>query len=432
MKKLVAIALSLILLLSLAACGGTNGERRRTEGGSNSGAGSSDPGPSDPGGEPIEISFVAAQYSDNTEPYLSALAAAYEKDHPNVKINLEVVAWSDMAVKWNTMISTGQAPDILNEGSYSAFVEDGLLLPADQWLSDELKADFFPSFYNYNTAQDGVIYAVPLLASVRSLYYNPQIFAEAGITEVPETWAQVEEACAKIDETYHGDVYGFGLDFTTNEGQANFCYFIWNNGSDFMQDGQWALNSPKNVEALQWAVDLYNAGYTNPNPATETRDDLQKVFAENKLGMLITANFFPGLYPDMEIGVAPIPHNEGCESVAMGVQDLLMVFDNGQSEEKLAAISDFMDYFYAPENYTRFMVGESMLPATATGAEYLAEQDESYATYVEILGSAKFYPSSEPQWDDVKAGVRDAMQLALVGDRTAQAALDELQEQLTQ
>lgn len=405
MKKLLALVMALCMLFTLCAVAAYADDE-------------------------IEISFVAAQYSDNTEPYLKKLCEDFEKENPGIKINLEVVPWSDMAVKWNTMISTGQAPDILNEGSYSAFVEDGLLLPADTYLSDELKANFFQGFYNYNTAVDGTIYAIPLLASVRGLYYNPEIFSGAGIEEAPATWADVEAACEKIKAKYGDDVYGFGLDFTTNEGQANFCYFIWNNGGDFLKDGKWDLNSEKNVEALEWAVGLYNKGYTNPNPATETRDDMQKIFAEGKMGMLITANFFPGLYPEMEMGLAPIPHNEGCESVAMGVQDLLMVFDNKYSDAKLAAITKFLDFFYSDEYYSQFMVGESMLPATQSGAEYLAAQDPSYGTYVEILNSAKFYPSSEPLWDDVKAGVRDAMQSALIGDMTCKEALDNLQAEI--
>lgn len=124
MKKLFALALAVCMLVCLAACGKT--EPTATSPAESVG-GTSTEAPA-AATEQIEISFVAAQYSDNTEPYLSALCAAYETEHPNVKINLEVVAWADMAVKWNTMISTNQAPDILNEGSYSAFVEDDLLL----------------------------------------------------------------------------------------------------------------------------------------------------------------------------------------------------------------------------------------------------------------------------------------------------------------
>lgn len=431
MKRVFALLLAICMILSLAACSKTSSQTPDTAAaGNNESTASSNGEAPSASEEPIEISFVAAQYSDNTEPYLSALCAAYEAEHPGVKIKLEVVAWADMAVKWNTMISTNQAPDILNEGAYSAFVADELLLPANAWISDELKADFFPSFYNYNTAADGEIYAIPLLASVRSLYYSPELLSGAGVDKVPETWAEVTEACKKIKEAYDGSVYGFGLDFTTASGQENFNYFIWNNGSDYLENGKWAVNSPKNVEALQWAVDLYNAGYTNPNPALEARDDCQKMFAEGKMAMLISANFFPGLYPDVEMGVAPIPHNDGCESVAMGVQDLLMVFDNNDSEEKLAAIRDFMDYFYAPENYTKFMTNESMLPATLSGAEYLAAEDESQATYIGILESARFIPSSEVLWDDCKVAVREAMQLALTGDLTVQEALDNAQKTL--
>ena len=46
---------------------------------------------------------------------------------------------------------------------------------------------------------------------------------------------------------------------TTDEGQAAFSYYTWNNGGGFVdENGDWALNSDKNVEALNFAIGLVN------------------------------------------------------------------------------------------------------------------------------------------------------------------------------
>lgn len=65
---------------------------------------------------------------------------------------------------------------------------------------------------------------MPDLASARALFYNVDMFEEVGI-EVPQTWAELEDACQAILDFYGGDVYPFGMDMTTDEGQANFAYW---------------------------------------------------------------------------------------------------------------------------------------------------------------------------------------------------------------
>ena len=44
---------------------------------------------------------------------------------------------------------------------------------------------------------------------------------------------------------------------TTDEGQAAFAYYTWNNGGGFVdEDGEWALNSDANVEAVEYEIGL--------------------------------------------------------------------------------------------------------------------------------------------------------------------------------
>ena len=48
------------------------------------------------------------------------------------------------------------------------------------------------------------------------------------------------------------------------------------------------------------------------------------------------------------------------------------------------------------------------------------------AAWIDVIGSAKFYPAAKAEWMDVKLGVIDAQQRVLLGEN-AQDVLDELQ-----
>ena len=133
-------------------------------------------------------------------------------------------------------------------------------------------------------------------------------------------------------------------------------YYTWNNGGGFVDDeGNWTLNSEQNVEAIQYAIDLVNSGYTNTDPANDTRYDLQDMFGAGKVAMLIAPNSLPTYIAtggnEVNYGVASIPSNTG-ESVSAGVMDRFMCFDNDYSDDEKAAISTFFDYFYDDARYT--------------------------------------------------------------------------------
>ena len=221
---------------------------------------------------------------------------------------------------------------------------------------------------------------------------------------------------------------------TTDEGQAAFAYYIWNNGGDFTDaEGNWTLNSDKNVEAIEYAIDLVNSGYTNTDPANETRYALQDMLGAGKLAMMIGPNSIPTYVSDggysVNLGVASIPTNGGNPSVSAGVMDRFMCFDNDHSDEKIEAIKTFFDYFYDDARYSDWVLMEGFLPATSAGGEIVAASDPSMAPWVEIVGSCKFYPTAKAEWADVKQGVIDVEQHALLGGDVAEL-LDTLQASL--
>ena len=431
MKKFLATLLALVMVLSLAACGGDKGGET-TPPPADSGNTDTQTPPADSGsGEKIDLNVIAAEYGTQTKAWWADFQDEFNASHEDINLVVEVISWNDISTVVNTCISGDAAPDILNIDLFAAYQADDLLLPAEDYVSPETYAKLYPAFLDQSVV-DGTVWAIPDLASARAMYYNKDILEAAGV-EPPTTWEELKTACQKIKE-YDADLYPWGVDMTTDEGQAAAAYYIWNNGGDFTDaDGNWTLNSDENVEAIEFAIDLVNSGLTNTDPANETRYNLQDLFGAGKVAMMIGPNSIPTYIADLgyevNYGFAAIPTNGGNPSVSAGVMDRFMVFDNGHSDEKMAAITEFFDYFYEDARYSEWVLMEGFLPATSAGGEIVANEDPSMAPWVDIVGSCKFYPVAKSEWDDVKTGIIAAEQQALLGGDVKEL-LDNLQAEI--
>jgi len=412
------------MVLSLAACGAKEEAPAETQAAAEAPAEA-------PAAEKTVVTVIAAQYGTKTADWWANFEKEFEVANESIDLVVDVVSWNDIYTVVNTRIANGEAPDLLNIDVFADYQADGLLLPAEDWVSEETYAKFYPAFLEQSVV-DGVVWAVPDLASCRALYYNVDILNEVGV-EVPTTWDELTDVCQKIYDFYGGEVYPWGVDMTTDEGQACFAYYIWNNGGDFTDaEGNWTLNSAENVEAIEYIIGLVNAGLTNSDPANETRYDNQDMLGAGKVAMMIGPNSIPtyvadGGY-DVNLAVASIPCTTG-SSVAHGVMDRFMCFDNGYTDEELAAVTTVIDAFYDDAPYSDWVIMEGFLPATSAGGEALKAADPSQAPWLDIVGSAKFYPTAMTEWADVKQGVIDVLQQALLGE-DVQTLLDDLQAEI--
>ena len=414
MKKLLALMLALVMVFALA-------------------------GPTAFADDEITLDVIICQYGPNTNDWFlgtgmdgTNFVDKFEAENPGIKLNLEVVSWNDVHQVVDTRIANNNAPDILNIDTFSEFVPDGLLMPVKDYCPEELFDDFFPAFIAESVIDD-TVWAVPDLASARALFYNVDILEEVGV-EVPTTWAELEDVSQQIVDFYDGEVYPWGIDMTTDEGQACFAYYAWGNGGGFTdENGDWALNSPENVEAVKFAVSLVEKGYTNPNPATQTRYDLQDMFAAGKLAMVIVPNQLPTYVADkggeINMATAGIPAAEGKTSSSVGVMDRVMAFKDESAPDQEArneAIGKFLEFFYRPENYVGWVSMEGFLPAVNSAVEALVEADPSFEAWLDVLATCQFYPAAKAEWAQVRQGVTTVEQEALIGG-DVQAGLDALQ-----
>lgn len=426
MKKIISLLLVLAMALTLVACGG-NAAPAATEAPKTDAAATQAPAAS---GDKVTVTMITCQYGKQTQQWWADFADKFNAEHENIEVVVDCVSWNDVYTVVNTRVANGEAPDLLNIDVFADYQADGLLLPAKDWVSEETYAKFYPSFLEQSVV-DGTVWAVPDLASARALYFNKDILEQAGVT-VPATWEELKAACEAIKAS-NPDVYPWGVDMTTDEGQACFAYYAWNNGGGFVDDeGNWALNSAENVEAVNYVVDLIKSGLTNTDPTTETRYDLQEMFAAGKLAMMIGPNQISKYCQEnggINFGVASLPTNGDKAGASVGVMDRFMCFDNGYTDDELAAITSVIDAFYDDQPYADWVLMEDFLPATSTGAELCAAANPDMTAWIDVVGSSKFYPTAKAEWADVKQGVIDVEQQVLLGG-DAQKLLDNLQSEI--
>jgi multiple sugar transport system substrate-binding protein len=218
--------------------------------------------------------------------------ARFNEEHPNVTIVdnfTPVTTWSEYSNKIVTQVAGGQAPDIINIAIEGArlLVSRDLLIPLDDILSgdpesSELTDDVHPALiapFNIN----GQTWYIPHSWNNMVIYYNTQIFADAGL-EPPQaewTWADfLETAQALTSGEGDSKVFGFGIPY------FNFGLTPWLlTNSTYQLNEEWTesnLDDPKVTEAVQFVHDLVHVH--GVSPAVEGTDNAN-LFVSGRLAM---------------------------------------------------------------------------------------------------------------------------------------------------
>ena len=124
--------------------------------------------------------------------------------HPEAEISLESMNQTDYQTKINSLGAANDMPDLfMLKGSWTKnFVENGWVMDLTEALDadEEWKNGFIAGGFDAAT-YDGAIYGIPRESLATGLvFYNADIWAEAGYETFPETWDQLLEAVDKLKE----------------------------------------------------------------------------------------------------------------------------------------------------------------------------------------------------------------------------------------
>lgn len=370
------------------------------------------------------LRITVGEYSTKTGPYFKEIKQAFEKQYPDVDVQIEVVSWDNLQQKLTTDISGGDNADLSIIGTrwLLDFVSQDTVTPLDSYVKDEFRGRFISTFLNPSVI-DGKTWALPIAASARAMYFNKAILEKAGVTTTPKTWDEVLAACARVKQAYPSDTYCFGLQGKEIESDIYYYYALWTYGGNLVSaDKKSGLDTDAGIKAATLFRTMIDKGYTEPSVTAYNREDVQNQFKQGKIGMMITAPWLIGQIkteaPKLEYGIAPIP--EGTQAATYGVTDSIVMFQNSKHKKESW---DFLEFIFETSWRVKFDTNEGFLPVNKEEAALPQfANDPQMKAFTALLPVAKFAPLLTG-WEEAAAGVIRNLQQMYLGHATPPDAM---------
>ena len=375
MKRLVGIVLALVLVLGLAACGGSSGSTAPTDNASST-------------AEQITLKFLHKWPQPENQVYFDEVAAAYMKEYPNVTIVSEGVADEPIKDKLRVMMGSDDRPDVFFTWS-GEFAKKFIAADAVLDLTDAMEANGSEWKNSIMTAgiepfsADGKIYGAPLRINGKYFVYNVEIFNKLGLKE-PKTWDEFMTLCQTIKDAgtipiAFGDQYPWAA-----------CHYITGLNQKLVpQDRRMTdyekttgeFKDPGYVEALAKFKEMNDKGFFNEFPNSISHDMAHQIFAMGECAMIyVELEEFATINKNMEgtewgfFAMPDIDGQAGNKNFLTGAPDGFMVSSTTKYPEQAI---DFLKYLTSYDNACK-LVEVLQWPSPVIGAV----NDDNSADYL--------------------------------------------------
>lgn len=365
------------------------------------------------GSSDVTLKLVAADYDvdggQSSKKYWSDLAAAFTAKNPGIKIDVQIESWNDVDRKVAEMVKAGKAPDVAQIGAYADYAAADKLYSADQLLSIPVQSNFLGPLVDAGEMRR-VQYGLPFVASTRLLFYNKQLFKEAGIKDDPKTWDDLKDDAKKLKANTNAK-YPFALPLGPEEAQAETMMWLLSGGGEGYtnQSGSYSIDSEQNIATFDWLkANLVEKGLTGPvAPGKLNRKDAFAAFTRGEVGML---NGHPSLMQaaqkaNIQVGKVALPGITGKPKSAMGVADWIMGFkQNGHRSE----IGKFLDFVFSDKNVLDFAGQNDLLPVTVSASEAMEQnpKHQDLREFLEELPTSVLPPVGKTSWAKVSESIK--------------------------
>ncbi|MDX3855135.1 extracellular solute-binding protein [Streptomyces sp. AK02-01A] len=318
------------------------------------GGSSSDSGSNE---SPKTLTYWASNQGPSVEADKKILTPELKKfeEQTGIKVKLEVIPWSDLLNRILAATTSGQGPDVLNIGNtWSASLQaTGALLPWDQKNFDAIggRDRFVDSAVAASGAEGQDPAAVPLYSLAYALYYNKQMFSDAGISKPPATWDELVADGKKISKD---DKWALGAEGGNLSNNIHQVFVLGKqHGVDFFdKSGKPTFTSDGAVAAVKQYVDfMAKDKIIAPGNAEYAQNQSLTDFAKGKTAMVLwqaAASTFAsqGMKPE-DWGVAPVPVQSGAPGADQSINSMvaginMAVFKNTKNIDGAKKFVKFM------------------------------------------------------------------------------------------
>jgi raffinose/stachyose/melibiose transport system substrate-binding protein len=258
-KRLTALVVTGALAVGLAACGST---KEAAPSASSGGEAAKDTG------KKITITFQNIYTDPATPSYkmLHALVDDYQKQHTNIRIELDSLTPDQQKTKLKTQAASKEVPDITivnPSAQMKPFVDAGLLAPLNDMLGQNGLKDTYQSGLLDNYSFNGNVYALPDGNNIEVVYYNKDLFTQAGIANVPTTFEEMLQDVKTLKAKGITPLAIGEKDSWTGSFLFMNILLRTNGGPGFLKDvvdGKKKFDDPAFVAAVNAFQDLVQAG----------------------------------------------------------------------------------------------------------------------------------------------------------------------------
>ena len=242
----------------------------------------------------LEIEYWQYTYKSRVAA-IDKLIENFQSNNPGITIKHVNFPYADYRKKVAIAISSGDGPDLvqLYYGWLNDYRDGGLIqsLPKDTFPHSEIESNFFKMVSSMKV--DGEYWGLPTAVRSLALFYNNDLFKEAGLSGPPQTLDEMVEYAKKLTKTdANGDYLqiGFGVD---TDGQD---HHFWREvlvrhfgGQPYSDDGQKVTyNTAAGAKALKYLTDFEKTHKTGSNGFMNRGQD---AFAAGKAGMVLDGSF---------------------------------------------------------------------------------------------------------------------------------------------
>ena len=420
MKKILSIVLSLCLISILfVACGQDAPESTDTSGTPTS----------QTDAEEITLTFMRTGTPEILHGIFDELIVEYETANPNIKIDMQDLGWGDAEKTLQTMSASQTLPDVMYHlpGTVFNLADKGLILDLAPYLDDELKSDMFPSILEAGQYA-GAQYLIPCGGSTLMLWYNADLFEQAGLDpdSPPKTWDEFFTACDKLSAIdgvdpigMYGKVAGGEITFVM---ESLFTTEYGGSAWD-VEKGQYVYGNEDakqaTINTMQFMQDMTD--YAQNSFVEYGRFDVRTLLRDEKVAMVFDlvnmANVIPEQLEDGSMRVATLPAGaSNVNSSAVNVGGWFIPTNSEHPDEAW----DFLSFL---------METESQLAHATYGTVPMLQSEIPFSQegYKKIVASSlenSYAEGISPKSNELWTAQAEYVQLLLLDEMTAAEAYD--------